>query len=145
MSILSYIKSHRTGKAKARRDMDLADMFFEEHKGEPPHDIAKRFFQSLGEDVDVNDSVERDAYAKGISAYENEWMEKLRREVEALQQRQILEMLQEALPGILVAMAPPMTEEQIDAIAKEHGHDTREDECPAIQMLRARLAAEQGE
>lgn len=143
MSILSNIQSYLSGKSKARRDIALAEMFFEEHKGDPPREIARKFFTSLGEDVSRTDRIELATYDRAAHKYEHEWLINLQREMDAERQQAMAEILQQVVPGILVAMTPSMTEEEINEIAKEHGHDTREDECMAIQLLRERLQREQ--
>jgi len=132
MKITSIITSRLRGAEKARRDGALVKMFFEEHNGKPKREIAIRFLSSLGNDVNSRDKHEVGAYAKGVGRF--------------------LEKVMQADPEIIAAlitvkaamalaeMVPLLSEEEINEIAIEHGHTTREEQdgCIAIVALRAR-------
>jgi hypothetical protein len=76
MRFIDNMKSKKLGRAKGKRDVALARLFFEEHNDEPPTDVATRFFSSLGDDVSRANRVESMAYVKTIRGYQKSWMKK---------------------------------------------------------------------
>lgn len=63
----------RIGQNKAKRDIELCKMFFDEHGNNPPYEIAERFFSSLGDDVDRDSEYEEKAYLKDIRKFQDKW------------------------------------------------------------------------
>lgn len=73
MSFISDIKDAREGARKAQRDIALAKAFFAEHNDNPPFDVAVRFFNSLGDDVNSSKYHEARAYMVSIRRYQKAW------------------------------------------------------------------------
>jgi len=132
MKITSMITSRLQGAEKARRDGALLKMFFEEHNGKPKTEIAIRFLSNLGSDVNSRDKYEVGAYTKGVDRFLDNVM-KAEPDI-------IAELIAAKAAVALAQMVPLLSEEEIDEIAIEHGHTTREEQdgCIAIVALRAR-------
>lgn len=78
------IEGDRRGAEIAKSDIDLVKQFMDEHKGDPPSEIANRFFTSLNEDADkkLADESEyvKSGYRRAITMYQRELIEKYARE-----------------------------------------------------------------
>jgi hypothetical protein len=142
MKLIDNIKSHFDGKEKALRDINLAKMFWEEHGGKPGNEVSHRFFTSLGDDVDESNKWEVNAYKKDVARYQKEW----RAELGFPERPQgAVEVYTLPAPLMVALMTGTLTEEMIDDYAKEHGHFTRDEECPPITHLRHMLGHQNGQ
>lgn len=73
-NVKEAVKDAREGVRKGRRDIDLAKAFFAEHNDNPPFDVAKRFFTSLGDDVDTSKPREVRAYMHTVGKFQRAWI-----------------------------------------------------------------------
>ena len=161
--------ARREGRRKAERDIDLVRQFIDVHEGRPEYAIMRKFFASLGDDV--RPGPEQDVYEKRIGKFQTEVRESgmLRpRNAEPvvipLDMSNLPESLATAVQQVFASAGmqreeeitveravqmlwernPNMTPEDVDEMAAEHGHLTRDDECDGLQMLRAKIAERDG-
>jgi hypothetical protein len=142
MKFIDRIKATKVGLSKARRDVSWARDFMKEHEGNPPVKIAKKFFDALGEDVDRENEFETVGYAEGIKGFQ----EKLIKEFSSRHDREQdqiskVVVLAESSPQVMeLIKSTGMDTEMLDRISADHGHDSLEEECAALQALRAIIA-----
>lgn len=100
MGFIQKVRDSFSGARKARRDIDLVTMFYEEHNGEPGFDLTFKFLSSLGDDVAIG-SQEHLAYRNVV----NGW--KKRQGAEA-------KLLRKTVAGIDIIIIPVITTGQIN-------------------------------
>ena len=160
-------EARREGHRKAQRDIDLVKQFIDVHNGRPDNKIARKFFGSLGDDV--RPGPEEVEYRKITNKFQKEIRESgviqvihpansprvivVELDMNDLPE-QLAGMVQQLLNGqvpsaqeaaeALWARNPGITSEEVDEMAAEHGHLTREDECAGLQILREKIAERDG-
>ncbi len=168
----SKAEATREGRRKAERDIDLVTQFIDVHNGKPDYEIAKRFFSSLGDDVRPGpETVSYMKHTEKFQTYVRESglidpkgrppsivgatvidlgeinMDNLP-QILASFAAQVMNagggLTPEAVAEALWSQRPDLTPEDVDEIAAEHGHNTRDDECPALRILREKIAERDG-
>jgi hypothetical protein len=138
MKFIDDYKEAKAGIAAALSDIRLATMFIEEHHGKPDPEIAVRFFKNLEKDVDRRTPARARAYRKTVKPF----ADKIARIIGSAYEPSIKSSLTAVeIPPRLVAMieSGEVTMDTVDEMAKEHGHDTTEDECEMLCILRAAI------
>lgn len=76
-------RSFQIGTSKAKRDIELVQVFMQEHDHNPPSNIADPFLESLGRDVNREDQAEAAAYRLHIEAFQRSYVRQRRSGISA--------------------------------------------------------------
>lgn len=152
MSFIQNFNKYRIGVVKAKRDISLA----KDHLDISNRlDYANPFWGTLGRDVDNRYWAELEGYMTTKNRFMTRWLrahplaaataefEAAIIKSEAEESGAIAIEVSADLASLIVS--GNLTEEYVAELAKQHGHDSPEEECESIAILRKILYIQQGE
>lgn len=150
MGLIRKITERAAGRAQAHRDVALVKMFIQEHGGmeKVPDEVGARFFKTLGDEAPRRSTDAGKAYGKIVDRFIA--TDPGLKHLIPISPSATVSVMQLSMSDIIKLMpniVPLVSAEELDDIARAHGHSADDEDCDIIQALRLRRqqAQERGE